>query len=220
MGTRTQRPALASRLSVRAGRDAYLKENGFTIEAYDAKWTPASLLGIRFSVPNTAAHRQAIMWHDLHHVATGYGTDPAGEGEISAWELRRGLAGLDAYVSAIVVSGVVMGLLVAPRRTWRAFQAAERAGTNLFARALSEYDATLDLDIASLRRFLGVPEAGLAGSHRLHSTAPEPVGAAASDRGSISTARVPSAKARLRAMRTKPSGLCSMRWCAMGGRST
>ena len=41
-----------------------------------------------------------------------------------------------------------------------------------------------------------------------------------SDSGSISTARVPSAKARLSAMRTKPSGLRSRRRCAMGGRST
>src|SRR5262245_9878283 len=110
-------------LSVRAGRDAYLAENGFTLEAYDAKWTPASLLGVTFAVPNTPRHRVAIMWHDLHHVATGYGTDPAGEGEISAWEIRRGLRGLDLYVSTIVISAALLGLAVAPRRTWRAWQA-------------------------------------------------------------------------------------------------
>jgi hypothetical protein len=75
--------------SVQEGRDAYLAENGFTVESYDAKWTPASLLGITFAVPNTKNHRRAIMWHDLHHVATGIGTDPAGEGEIAMWEMRR-----------------------------------------------------------------------------------------------------------------------------------
>jgi hypothetical protein len=40
------------------------------------------------------------------------------------------------------------------------------------------------------------------------------------DSGSISTATVPSANARLSAMRTKQSGRRSMRSCAMGGRST
>jgi hypothetical protein len=165
--------ALPRNSSVRAGRDAYLAENGFTLEAYDAQWTPASLLGIEFAVPNTPAHRRAIMWHDLHHVATGYGTDPAGEGEISAWEIRRGLKGLDAYVSAIVISGVVLGLMVAPARTWRAWQAAGQPGTNLFARDPGDYEALLATSIAELRRQLGVPEQGLARERGLHSTAPK-----------------------------------------------
>lgn len=70
----------------------YLDENGFTRASYDAPRTPASFLGIRFSVPNTPRHAWAIRLHDLHHVATGFGTDLAGEGRISAWEARRGPA--------------------------------------------------------------------------------------------------------------------------------
>jgi len=80
--------------SVESARDAYLARNGFTVESYSARWTPASFMGIPFVVPNTTTHRWAIMMHDLHHVTTGYGTDIPGEGEISAWELRRGLTGL------------------------------------------------------------------------------------------------------------------------------
>ena len=157
--------------SVRAGRDAYLAENGFTVEAYEAKWTPGSLFGFRFKVPNTPNHRRAIMWHDLHHVATGFGTDLAGEAEISTWELRRGLTGLDLYVSAIVVGLALSGLVVAPVRTWRAWNAAGKPGANLFAHTLSEYDAILALDVAELRRRLGVPPEGLASERGLHSTA-------------------------------------------------
>jgi hypothetical protein len=41
-----------------------------------------------------------------------------------------------------------------------------------------------------------------------------------SDRGSMSTATVPSAYAFFRVMRTNPSGRRSTRSCAMGGRST
>ncbi|HEU4538135.1 MAG TPA: hypothetical protein VFS00_28635, partial [Polyangiaceae bacterium] len=61
--------------TVRQGRDAYLGENHFTLEAYDAPRTEASFLGMAFTVPNTPRHRWGIMLHDLHHVATGYGTD-------------------------------------------------------------------------------------------------------------------------------------------------
>ena len=158
--------------TVREGRDAYLLENGFKAEDYDAPRTPASFMGLEFSVPNTPAHRRAIMQHDLHHVATGFGTDPAGEGEISAWEARNGLAPLDAYVRSLVVLGVLGGWMFAPLRTLRAFRAA-RAGATLFACEDRDYEALLRMSVGELRAKLGVPRAGLArGMRGLHSTAP------------------------------------------------
>lgn len=158
--------------SVRRGLAAYLAENGFKAEDYNAKRTPASFLGINFSVPNTPNHRRAIMQHDLHHVATGFGTDPAGEGEISAWELRNAGGALDAYVGGIVRLGAVAGLLFAPRRTYRAYQAAANARC-LFHDDLTAYEGMLDLTVGELRERLGVPEHGLATHARgLHSTAP------------------------------------------------
>lgn len=158
--------------SVREGRDAYLAENAFTVESYDAKWTPASLLGVAFSVPNTARHRFGIMMHDLHHVATGYGTDPAGEGEISAWELRRGVRALGLYTGSIVVTGALVGLLVAPRRTLRAWRASGGPGPSLF-HGPHAYDALLALSVAELRRILELEPGGLAETRReLHSLAP------------------------------------------------
>ena len=95
-------------MTVREARDQYLAENGFTFEGYDAKWTHASFFGVRFRVPNTDSHRVGIMLHDLHHVATGFGTDLVGEGEISAWEAHRGLAPVGLYVASIVTAGAFM----------------------------------------------------------------------------------------------------------------
>jgi hypothetical protein len=165
--------AIPAEYSVKDGRDAYLRENGFTVAAYDDKWTQASVFGLKFQVPNTAAHRRAIMWHDLHHVATAYGTDLPGEAEVSAWELRRGLKGLDLYVSSIVVGAVIAGMFLAPRRTLQAYRAAAaQPGRNLFALELTEYDATLGDSVAALREKLGVPHGGLACSHKLHTFAP------------------------------------------------
>lgn len=181
MTSRSEHPLLqpsSLTWSVKQGRDVYLKENGFTVESYDAKWTPASLVGISFSVPNTKNHRRAIIWHDLHHVATGYGTDPAGEGEIAMWELRRGLRGLDLYVLMLVVFGAVVGLLVAPRRMLRAWNSSGTGHQHLFARDLAEYDGLLNMTVGQLREALGVPELGVADEHGYHSTAPKRLNAA------------------------------------------
>ena len=82
--------------SVRRARDAYLAENGFSVAGYSAKWTDASLFGVRFRIPNTPRHAWGIRRHDLHHVVTGFGTDLVGEGEISVWEVRAGIRGAAA----------------------------------------------------------------------------------------------------------------------------
>jgi ubiquinone biosynthesis protein Coq4 len=41
------------------------------------------------------------MLHDLHHVATGFGTDMIGEGEVSVWETRRRLRPLGQEAAAV-----------------------------------------------------------------------------------------------------------------------
>jgi hypothetical protein len=158
--------------TVQQALDAYLEENGFSASAYDEPWTKATFLGIRIAVPNPPGHRRGIMLHDLHHVITGFGTDPAGEGEISAWEVGGGLKGLDLYTRSIVVGGVVLGLVVAPRRAIAALRAASKGG-NLFSRTLGEYETLLDRSVGELRAQLRLPRDGLSERPRgLHWDAP------------------------------------------------
>jgi hypothetical protein len=175
-----QRTPLAAELSVREGRDRYLSENGFTVAAYDDPRTQASFFGVDFSVPNTPKHRWAIMLHDLHHVATGFGTDPIGEGEVSAWELRSSkLSSLGLYVGSIVAGGTLLGFLLAPRRALSAFR---QGGVkpSLLDRADLSYEEILQLSIGELRALLAIPQGGLAEHPRqLHRHAP-PLAAAAS----------------------------------------
>ncbi|HRI51171.1 MAG TPA: hypothetical protein PLW65_13410 [Pseudomonadota bacterium] len=176
------RPLPAS-MTVREGRDAYLAENGFSVAAYDEAWTKATLFGLPIAVPNTPHHKWALKLHDLHHVATGYGTDHTGEGEISAWELRRGLGRLGLYVGSIVAAGTLLGLVLAPRRVWAAFRA---AGTQPSLFIEDDVDSLLKLTVGELRARLGLPEGGLATlPRRLHPNAP---GAARSSPGSASAA--------------------------------
>ena len=163
--------------TVRRARDAYLAENGFTVEAYADEWTSASFFGIPLKVPNTKRHRWAIMLHDLHHVATGFGTDLVGEAEISAWELR-GIRSLDLYVASIVATATLAGAVLAPRRTLAAWRAA-RAARSLFELSpvddAAAYEALLDLTVGELRARLGVAPEGIARApRRLHDFAPKP----------------------------------------------
>lgn len=158
-------------MRVRDARDAYLAENGFTMEAYDAPTAKGSFFGLAFSVPNPPAHRRAIRFHDLHHVATGYGTDHAGEAEISAWQARRGLIAAGAYVTGIVLANAGLGLVVAPRRTLRALEDARGRGS-LFTLDVA-YEALLDRTVGELRALLAIPTEGLErGTRGLHALAP------------------------------------------------
>jgi hypothetical protein len=156
--------------TVGRGLDAYLAENGFTKASYEDAWTQASFLGIPFKVPNTDKHKIGIKLHDLHHVATGYGTDLVGEGEISAWEARRGLRPVGLYVAAIILTGCLVGAVAAPKR----FRNAMRAeGTSaLWQQKQYTYEQLLELTIAELRALLGISESGIASARSLHALAP------------------------------------------------
>lgn len=163
--------------TVRQGLEAYLLENGFTTEGYEAPWTEASFLGIPMKVPNTKKHKRAIRRHDLHHVATGYGTDLRGEAEISAWEIAKGLDGIGLYVGGIVWSITLFGIVAWPRSVLGAFQrGGGRPSSILGGRGslfqVDDYDGLLDLTIGELRERLGIPVEGLAGKRALHSRAP------------------------------------------------
>lgn len=160
-------------LSAREGRDAYLRENGFTVESYDEKHAKLSFFSISFTVPNPAGRRKAVRVHDLHHVVTGYGTDLVGEAEISAWELRRGFGRLSWYTRGLVLSAVAIGLVLAPRRTLRAWRRAPGSFSLFYDE--KKYEELLEMSVGELRALLGVPEHGVAQEpRRLHPLAPRP----------------------------------------------
>jgi hypothetical protein len=140
--------------TVRDAREAYFSANGFSPADYEAKWTPVSFFALKLAIPNTPRHAWAIRLHDLHHVATGYGTDLVGEGEISCWELAGGLRGLDAYVSGIICAVAATGFLLSPRRMVRAWKRGR--GAQPLWKQSTPVDELLALSIADLRARVGV----------------------------------------------------------------
>ncbi len=155
--------------TVRAALDSFLATNGFTTDAYEAPTVPIPLGPFTITLPNTAGRKELVRWHDLHHLTTGYGTDPAGEAEIGAWELRAGCTNLAGYVYNGMA--VLLGLLIAPLRTYRAFVTA-RGATTLYRLGLV-YEDALALPVDELRARMGIPRGGVAAvPAKLHSAAP------------------------------------------------
>jgi len=151
-------------LSVGEARTRYFERSGFPPDGgYSASFVSLGKFGpIPIGFPNSDSRRRAVVMHDLHHVVTGYGTDWAGEGEISAWELAAG-CGRFAFAWFINLQGMVMGWVVSPGRTWRAWVRG-RHSRSLYAEGYS--DALLRETVGELRARLELdaeapqPEAG------------------------------------------------------------
>jgi len=144
--------------SVREARARYFAEAGFPPDGgYAAKFVQLAKLGpIPIGFPNSDARRKAVGIHDLHHVATGYKTDWTGEAEISAWEIASG-CGRMWFAWYINLQGMVMGWVVNPGATWRAWVRG-RHSKNLYCEGISE--SLLRERVDSLRARLLLDEPG------------------------------------------------------------
>jgi hypothetical protein len=111
------------------------------------------ILYLPYPIPNTRARKRAVRIHDLNHLVSGYSTDRIGELEISAWELASG--GCRDYVAAWVLdlAGLLGGLMVAPRRTLRAYWAGTKQ-QNLYP---FEYEEVLSLSVVDARQKASEP---------------------------------------------------------------
>lgn len=157
--------------TVRAGRDRYLAENGFTIEGYTAPSFKLRFLGRLWDYPNPASRQKLVPLHDLHHVATGYGTDLIGEAEIGAWEIHAGCPSpIGLFLNG---SAMLVGLFIAPARVIAAWRAA-KGHRSLYVNG-ADPERVLAMTIGEFRTLLGIPPEGQARQPRkLHPDAPVP----------------------------------------------
>lgn len=141
-------------LTVLEARSRYFAKAGFPPDGgYAASFVSLGRLGpIPIGFPNSDSRRRAVVLHDLHHVATGYETSWAGEGEISAWEIAAG-CGRYAFAWFINLQGMVMGFVVSPGRTWRAWVRG-RHSRSLYAEGY--HDSVLRESVGALRARLGL----------------------------------------------------------------
>lgn len=149
-------PLYDDAMPLRHARAQYFRDNGFGEDGgYDQPWVKVKLGPVPLLIPNTEGRRRAVRLHDLHHIATGYGTSLVGEAEIGAWELATGCA--NYYAAWLLNAGAAaMGLLLAPRRLRRAFTRGRRS-TNLYRVGFD--DRWLDDTVGALRDRLGLTNA-------------------------------------------------------------
>jgi len=107
--------------------DAKLGADG----GYGDRWVRIEAKPIPFYFPNWPARVAAARLHDLHHIAGEYETDWPGEAEIAAWEIASGCA---RYHAAWILNlgAFSAGLVIAPKRLFRAFLRGRHAKTNLY----------------------------------------------------------------------------------------
>jgi hypothetical protein len=72
-------------------------------------------------LPNFAWRQAAIDAHDLHHVMTGYPLTMRGEIQLAAWEWGAGRYP-DWRATAFCAPLIVIGVMLMPKRTWKAFR--------------------------------------------------------------------------------------------------
>jgi len=103
---------------------------------YSSKWVRVEA-PIPLGFPNWQGRVAAARQHDLHHIALDYKTDWPGEVEIAAWEIASSCRG---YFAAwlLDLGGMNVGMLIAPRRMFRAFVRGRRAKTNLYKEPIAE----------------------------------------------------------------------------------
>lgn len=133
--------------TLREARAQYFVDNHFGEDGgYASPWVDFKLGPLPVPFPNTGSRVRAVGYHDLHHVLTGYRTDLIGEFEISAWELG---GGCKDYAAAWVLdlSGMATGMLLSPRRMFRAFVRGMRSRT-VYG---EEMDALLERRVADVR---------------------------------------------------------------------
>jgi hypothetical protein len=140
-------------LLVRDARSLYFSTNGLADDGgYSDERVEIKFGRLPISIPNSPARVRSVRLHDLHHIATGYHTDLAGESEIGAWEVAIGCAD---HPAAWVLNLLAMsyGLLLCPRRLFRAFLRGHGT-SNLYRQEFSE--DLLQQTVADLRANLHV----------------------------------------------------------------
>ena len=138
--------------SLRDARLRYWRANDFGDDGgYNKKWEVVKLGPLPFPIRNVEARKDAIRYHDLNHLITGYDTDLTGETEIAAWEVASGCG--TKWVAWILNLQALLFSPLWPRRALSAW-ARGRRSKSLYSDGFN--DATLNLTVGELRQKLAL----------------------------------------------------------------
>ncbi len=90
---------------------------------YRDAWYRIRIGGRRVPVLPLYGLKRARIKHDVHHMLTGYATSWKGELELAGWELASGGCAFNLPFWVDRAAGFLIGLLIVPGATLRAFRA-------------------------------------------------------------------------------------------------
>lgn len=133
-------------------RAEYFAANDFGDDGgYGRSTVTIYLFGIPIPFPNTAGRKKAVVFHDMHHLVTGYATDNVGEAEIGAWELGSGCSQVRAAL-VLNTGSLLLGVFKSPRKVFAAFVRG-RQSSNLYGQ---DPRALLTREVDDVARELGL----------------------------------------------------------------
>jgi hypothetical protein len=120
----------------------------------DKKWGKIKVGPFFFPIPNTKSRKKALIFHDMHHIVTGYDGNWEGEVSISAWEIASGCG---KYYAAWILDlwAMTIGLFLFPKHVFKSFIRGRRS-QNLYHNTFSREEA-MQMQIGELRKIL-LPE--------------------------------------------------------------
>ena len=133
---------------------AFYKRNGFgPVVGARPRTVPVFTGCLLVPMPNIEVRHRYLKYHDLHHLVTGYTVGRIGEGEVSAWELGSGSAFTSPTLGIMNLIALSTGLVLQPRRMWRAFVRGTKSLNLYSAKVRADVDAGRWADVAELRRY-------------------------------------------------------------------
>ena len=144
-------------LRIRDALQLYFHANGFSADGgYNDKWVKFRVGPFYVIFPNIQSRVNAVRFHDIHHIVTGYRTNFVGEGEIGAWELGSGCS---HFKTAWYLNGTAFaaGVFFSPKKFLRAYVRGLHTKNLYDARAYD--DTLLSKSVTELQHELGTFQA-------------------------------------------------------------
>jgi hypothetical protein len=114
-------------------------------------WAKIKVGPIYLPLLNIPARRKVLVFHDIHHIVTGYTGDWRGETSISAWEIASG-CGKYWVAWVLDIGAIAIGLFIYPKSVYRAFIRGLRT-KNLYHDKISR-ETALDMQVKKLQEEL------------------------------------------------------------------
>jgi hypothetical protein len=118
-------------------------------------WAKIKVGPVYIPILNPPARRKALVFHDIHHIVTGYKGDWKGEVSISAWELSSGCGKLIA-AWVLDLMALAIGLVLYPSAVYHAFIRGQRT-RNLYKNNIT-HEAAGAMRIDELRAKLSLDQ--------------------------------------------------------------